>query len=135
MFTACSFRGRRSGQTVVEFALVLPVLLLILLGIMEFGRIWMTQNAITNAAREGARKAVLPSATQAQVETLIHNYLSGAGLTLSQVSITCTNEGATGQVGDDVTVGVDYNMALLVGNMLGLGGSLQLSSSSVMRHE
>ncbi|TYP53769.1 TadE/TadG family type IV pilus assembly protein [Thermosediminibacter litoriperuensis] len=48
------FRNQR-GQAVVEFALVLPVLVLILFGILEFGRIFHSYIVITNAAREGAR--------------------------------------------------------------------------------
>lgn len=48
------FRSQR-GQAVVEFALVLPLLVLILFGVLEFGRIFHTYIVITNAAREGAR--------------------------------------------------------------------------------
>src|SRR5450759_2456703 len=47
------------GQSLVEFALVLPLLLLILLGIIQFGFIFNTQVTITNAAREGARAATI----------------------------------------------------------------------------
>jgi Flp pilus assembly protein TadG len=56
-------RRRNSGQTVVEFALVLPVLLALVMGIMEFG--WLGKNSLqlANAAREGARKASLGHTT------------------------------------------------------------------------
>ena len=43
------------GQSLVEFALVIPILLLLMVGIMEFSRAWMTKNIMTAAAREGAR--------------------------------------------------------------------------------
>jgi len=54
-------RERNSGQELVEFAIVFPVLMLLLLGIIEFGRIVYSYNAISNAAREGARLAILPA--------------------------------------------------------------------------
>jgi hypothetical protein len=54
-------RQRDSGQELVEYAIVFPVLMLMLLGIIEFGRIIYSYNAISNAAREGARYAVVPA--------------------------------------------------------------------------
>ena len=61
-------RGRESsrGQELVEYAIVFPVLMLLVLGIIEFGRIIYSYNAISNAAREGARFAVVP-ANQANI--------------------------------------------------------------------
>jgi Flp pilus assembly protein TadG len=52
-------RRRRRGQALVEFALVLPVLLLILFGIVDFGRAIYAFNAVSNAAREGGRTAIV----------------------------------------------------------------------------
>lgn len=49
------FKRRQHGQSLVEFALVMPILILILFGILEFGRIFFSYIVITNAAREGAR--------------------------------------------------------------------------------
>jgi Flp pilus assembly protein TadG len=49
----------RKGQTLVETAIVLFLLLLILLGITEFARAWYTKNSLKNAARQGARVAVV----------------------------------------------------------------------------
>ena len=48
------------GQNLVEFALVVPLLLLLVIGIAEFGRAWMTKNILTGAAREAARIAAVP---------------------------------------------------------------------------
>ena len=47
------------GQSLVEFALVVPLLLLLVVGIFEFGRAWMTRNVMTGAAREAARIAAV----------------------------------------------------------------------------
>lgn len=70
--THCYKKTRRSGATIVEFALLLPVLLAILLGILESG--WMTKNYLTlaNATRDGARVAAVGQSTAA-TETRIKN--------------------------------------------------------------
>ena len=49
------------GQSLVEFALVVPLLLLLVFGIAEFGRAWMTKNILTGAAREAVRLAAVPA--------------------------------------------------------------------------
>jgi TadE-like protein len=57
-------RDSSSGQDLVEYAIVFPVLMLLLLGIIDFGRIIYSYNAISNAAREGTRLAILPSSRE-----------------------------------------------------------------------
>ena len=52
-------RGRTRGQTLAEFALVLPILIVMLMGIFDLGRAIFAYNAITNAAREGARLGIV----------------------------------------------------------------------------
>ena len=52
-------RRRERGQSLVEFALVLPILLMLLCGIIDFGWVYYNQIALSNAAREGARYAVI----------------------------------------------------------------------------
>src|ERR671918_2617172 len=55
-------RGRRKpsrGQTLVEFALIIPLFVLLLFGILDFGRAVLAYNSISNAAREGARTAIV----------------------------------------------------------------------------
>ena len=59
--------ARTRRAQLVEFALVLPMLLLVVLGIAEFGFIFQRYEVVTNAAREGARMAVLPGYTTADV--------------------------------------------------------------------
>jgi Flp pilus assembly protein TadG len=54
-----SSRKANAGQALVEFALILPVLLLIMIGILEFSRAWNLHQALTDATREGARRAVV----------------------------------------------------------------------------
>ena len=59
MKKAMKRRDRESGQSLVEFALVVPLLFLLLFGSIEFGRVFHAQLVITSAAREGARKAIV----------------------------------------------------------------------------
>ena len=127
-------RGR-AGQALVEFALILPVLLLVLLGTVEFGRMCTAQNAVTNAAREGVRRGVLATSSAADVQALVTGLLASAGINTDKVAVAVQNVGTAYLPGADVTVTVDYEYEPLVGDILGLGTSLTLTSTSVMRHE
>ncbi len=69
------------GAELVEFALIFPTLLLVVLGIMDFGFLFQRYEVVTAAAREGARVAVLPGYTNADVTTRVGQYLTAAGLT------------------------------------------------------
>jgi Flp pilus assembly protein TadG len=79
------FGGEDAAQ-LVEFALVLPMLLLVVLGIAEFGFIFQRYEVVTNAAREGARMAVLPGYTNADVIARVRTYV-----TQGRVTTTPTN--------------------------------------------
>jgi Flp pilus assembly protein TadG len=65
----------------VEFALVFPMLLLVMLGIMDFGFLFQRYEVLTAAAREGARVAILPGYTDADVTARVNAYLTAGGLT------------------------------------------------------
>lgn len=93
----------RKGASAVEFALIAPLLVLFVFGIVEFGRAIMIQQIITNASREGARHAVIESATEAEVASLVQDYLDGAGLSGTQMECSPSNLG-TMLAGDPVTV-------------------------------
>jgi len=70
-------RGRsEEGAQLVEFALVLPLLLLVLLGIAEMGFMFQRYEVVTNAAREGARLAVLPGYGPTDVQARVNAYVS-----------------------------------------------------------
>lgn len=71
--------AERRGQSLVEFALVLPILLLIVVGILEFGLAFRTYQVVTNSAREGARTAVLRT-DEGTVEGVVDRYLRSGGL-------------------------------------------------------
>src|SRR5580765_679363 len=68
------------GAELIEFALVFPLLLLVMFGIMDFGLLFQRYETVTNAAREGARIAVLPDYKQSDVDARVKQYLVAAGL-------------------------------------------------------
>lgn len=71
--TACK---RRRGATAVEMAIIAPVLLAILFGIIEFGWYFMARQMVHNAASEGVRHAVLPGWNEADIQNVVHARLA-----------------------------------------------------------
>ena len=70
MLRCHSLLKQKRGQAIVEFALVLPVFILILVGIMEFGLVFHQYLVVTSASREGARVAAL-GGTDAEVSAVV----------------------------------------------------------------
>ena len=80
--------GNERGQAIVEFTLVLPILLMLVLGMVEFGRAWHIQQVLADAAREGARRAAIhsdPPATQQDIVDAIGLRLANAGIDPAEV--------------------------------------------------
>jgi general stress protein CsbA len=77
------------GQALVEFALILPLVMLILIGIVEFGRAWQAKQTLTDVAREGARIAAIanPSYTQDTVRIRVDSLMMAAGFLPDSVTI------------------------------------------------
>ncbi|HXH13859.1 MAG TPA: TadE family protein [Alphaproteobacteria bacterium] len=129
---------REEGAAAVEFALVLPLLLMILFGIIEFGLVLFRQEVITNASREGARFGILigdPRPTTEQIEDVVNTYLTNAGLDAGNATVSVT--GAQGASGGDLTVSVlyPYDFLVLPNFALGLSDTLNLSATTVMKME
>jgi Flp pilus assembly protein TadG len=91
-------RKVRRGAAAVEMALVLPLMLWLLVGVWEVGRMVEVQQLLSNAAREGARQAATGQFTNAQVEQVVVNYLKVAG-------IPTTNLNTTGNTGIQTITG------------------------------
>jgi Flp pilus assembly protein TadG len=77
-----------TGAELVEFALVFPLLLLVVLGIVDFGFLFQQYEVVTNAAREGARIAVLPDYSSDDAQARAQAYLTAAGLTDVAATVT-----------------------------------------------
>ena len=100
----------RKGQSMVETALVLPIVLLILMGIFEFGRIMNGYIVVTNAAREVARVAAV-GATDASIISTIRN--AAQTLDTSRLSISISPSASARTRGQQVTVQVNYSISAL----------------------
>jgi Flp pilus assembly protein TadG len=97
-------RNRR-GVAAVEFAVVSPFLILLVFGIIECGRAIMVQQVLTNASREGTRRAVLEEVTTSEVTTVVSDYLANGSITGATVTVSPTPLTSAG-FGDPVTVTV-----------------------------
>lgn len=88
------FRRAESGAELIEFGLTLPLLLLCVLGMIEFGFLFREYEIVTNAAREGARIAALPTYSLTQTARVnnatarVRQYLTNAGLNQAIATIT-----------------------------------------------
>jgi Flp pilus assembly protein TadG len=127
------------GQAVVEFALVVPILLVLILGLVEFARAWNTQQVLTDAARESLRSSVVanPNFTYDAMLGVINQALVRAALdpALAEVSVDGWKTG-TGTPAR-ITIDYRYEMGFLSPLMGWATGdrSLALSTSFVMRNE
>ncbi|MEE9275800.1 MAG: TadE family protein [bacterium] len=125
---------RDRGQAVVEFALLLPVLIVLIMGVIDIARAYNVLQVVTNAAREGARVAILPSSTSTTVTTTVDTYLTAAGQTGCNSS--GSNWGTAGAAGDSTTVTVSCTFDTLTGTLIpGWTGSFALAQTATMRHE
>jgi Flp pilus assembly protein TadG len=134
------------GTAILETALTLPLLLLVSVGIFEFGRAYQTWQVITNAAREGARVAVLPNLVAGSAETRVHQYLTAGqlpGADSAGVSVTAgsVDIGGIAAPTSVVTVTYPFNfvvlqpIARLVVRGSQLGAAVTLTARSEMRNE
>jgi Flp pilus assembly protein TadG len=145
---SCERRGpERRGAALVEVALVLPIFIMVTLGIIEFGRAMMVSQLVTNAAREGAREAIIEGKTNTQVRTGITNFLSqSVGIAANDVEITITvtpdvgnpdagTEVGNASVGDLVLVRVEVPFDQVSFTRAKYLGGKNLVGMAAMRHE
>lgn len=78
------------GAATVEMAIVLPLLLMLTMGGIKYGWLFLKAQQITNAARYGARMAILPDVDIDQVKTSVTNLLAAADITVNNDEITVT---------------------------------------------
>lgn len=130
--------GDQHGGAAVELALLLPLLVVLLFGIIDFGLGLYRQEVITNASREAARAGIMlatPRPTVAEIENVVASYLTSAGWDPTQATVTVA--GAGGNSGDDLTVTVNfpYPFFLLSNLIPSLPDSMNLSANTVMKLE
>ena len=140
-------RKSERGNAMIESAITMPLLLLLMVGIFEVGRAYQTWQVVSNAAREGARMAVIPNSDQTTVRELVREYMSNGQLTEAQTAAVDVNSTATITVnGSNVgasQVTVDYPfqfivlgpVARLVAPQSTTGDAITMRATSLMRNE
>lgn len=151
------FLTDETGASAVEMAILLPLLVMVVFGLIEFGLLLYNQQVITNASREGARAAIVGDCshrlTDAQIGQIVRDYCIDPKdaskkrlITFNQVNnppatsvspspSNCTAGGAGLTAGDDVAVTVQYTYSFLAPSLLGFGPAKQIGARTVMKME
>jgi Flp pilus assembly protein TadG len=135
------------GAALLEAAITIPMLLLVSVGIFEFGRAYQTWQILTNAAREGARIAVLPDSSNSDISSRVTQYMTDGQLNHANTAAVGINRSAVLDVnGRSVSaseVDIDYPfsfivlqpVARLIAPQTSLGGDIVMHAQAVMRSE
>lgn len=116
------------GQSLVEFALVLPLLILLLFGIVDFGRIFHAYLTIDHAGREAAREASIGKGNADVIDTAEEK---AVGIDLTEVTVSPEARSS----GNDVTVTITYEITFLTPLIGSIFGPITLTDNTVMRVE
>jgi Flp pilus assembly protein TadG len=127
-------RKDRRGAAAVEFALVAPVLMLLVFGMIEFGRLVMVQQVLTNASREGARVGILDDSTTADVAASVSSFLTSSNISGATITVSPDPPSSAGY-GDavTVTVTVPFNQVSWLPSPMYLNGATMSASTSMRR--
>ena len=133
------------GAELIEFAIVTPILAIIIAALFDFGFLFRNWEVVTNAAREGARVGVLPSyscdGASSDVEDRVDAYMSGSGIGGGYaVNLGTDSVTSGGRTFGACVVNVQMDQALPALSVLGAVfggnfGTVSLSATSVMRSE
>lgn len=144
-----SLKRNERGAAAVEFAILLPLVVLILFGGIEYGLVMFNQQVITNASREAARAGIVVGSDSVDDPTVLQialdycqNYLVTFEAPAPSPTVTITRDaGNSTEFGHPLTVTVQYSYQfLLLPNISSLFGgvyssSLPLEAKTTMRHE
>jgi Flp pilus assembly protein TadG len=136
-------RWKEEGAELIEMAIVLPLLLLVIMSVVDFGLMFQRYVVLTNAAAEGARVSSLPGYSSADVTSRVASYATNGGIrgSVSAVTTPVSLPGAGGGTwpGSQVTVTHVYNFNYIgpIARLFGGGpvGSVTLTSRSTMRKQ
>lgn len=142
------FLKNQSGVAAVEFAIIVPLLILMALGSCEFGLLFYNKQVITNACREGARAGIVRGSSDfledADLKDIVKNYcedrlidFGGTTLTDDDIELNpfpkATREAAA--FGSDFSVKITYNHKLAAASFLGLNPTISITSLALMKME
>jgi len=143
--TTTPIRHRRErGAALLEAAITVPIILLISVGIFEFGRAYQTWQVLTNAAREGARLAVISGSTDADVVTRVRNYMSAGSLPNAATATVSINRNVALTGADKASrITINYPFQFMVLNPVvrlvkpssTTGAPITMQSIALMRNE
>ncbi len=144
----------QNGAAIVEFAIILPLIILLVMGIGEFGLAWYNSQVIINASREGARAGIVRGtdfSDNVTIRSIVKNYSNprlvdfrGTSLTNADIKmyinqiILPPSDNTTRQnaaFGTDFKVEVTYNYGFLVPALFHLGPTLTLRGRTLMKME
>lgn len=135
------------GTSAVEFAIVLPLLVVFVFGIIEFGLVFYDKSMVTNASREAARAGIVyrdPPLTVAEIQSVVDSYCGGRLVSFGSgpSPTTTVPSGECADHGDELVVNVAYQYDfLLIPDFLtaffsgGIPGSIDVSAVTRMRCE
>jgi Flp pilus assembly protein TadG len=137
------FRSQK-GAALLEAAITVPIILLISVGIFEFGRAYQTWQVLTNAAREGARMAILQGSNDTDITTRVRAYMQAgqlpnyatAAVTISHdVALTGKDTGSRIQIDYPFSFMVLQPVVRLIAPSSNTGAPITMHSAALMRNE
>jgi Flp pilus assembly protein TadG len=137
------FLKNQRGAALLETAVTIPIILLISVAIFEFGRAYQTWQVLTNAAREGARVAIISGTTDAAIRTTVQNYMAAGGLDKYQPTMVDVQRSVTlgATTASQITINYPFDfivlnpVARLIAPDTKTGESLIMSTTAIMRNE
>ena len=131
---------QRRGTALIEFSLVLPLLLAIIFGIIEFSIVFYDKAVITNASREAARAGIaytIPRRTTAQIQAIAVGYCGNSLISFTSATPPTVTVTGTGVTGTSLEVKVSYTYhGLLLGDLISaITGSMDLVATTTMLYE
>ena len=141
LFAARRGTTRRRGSSVLELCLVLPILIMLSFGVVDYGYFFYVKNTIQGAAEAGVRTAIPPTATNANVTTVITNMMTAAGLQSSGYTVTLSpTDVSTAAAGSSVSVTItitwgNVSFKALSSGYGGISNSKAVTGAAVMIKE
>lgn len=139
---------KQEGTALIEAAFTLPILLFLSVSVIEFGRAYQVFQVVTNAAREGARIAVLPGTSDTDVLNRVQTYLQAGQINNATSASVQIDRNTSISIGSGTAtasrVEVDYPFSFIVlqpvaslvtGNSTTLGAAFTMKSAATMRNE
>jgi Flp pilus assembly protein TadG len=132
-------RRDQRGASVVEFAIILPLIVWLIFGIMEIGFVLYDKTMITQASREGARAGVVfrvPAVADEEIIQVVNDFLGTSLITFGEpqtATVTVTRNGLS--AGDRLKVTVSYTYTALVFSIASMGKKFNMVAETTMRME